>query len=69
MISAAAQQIDVSLLEAARTLGARPWRRFVDIELPALTPALLGAGAMSFATSMGPSARRSRWPRRSTCCL
>ena len=53
MISAAAQQIDVSLLEAARTLGARPWRRFVDIELPALTPALLGAGAMSFAPSMG----------------
>src|SRR5690606_22836139 len=53
VLTAAAEQIDQSLLEAARTLGARPWRRFVDIELPALTPALIGAGAMSFATSMG----------------
>ncbi|MDQ8030875.1 ABC transporter permease [Bordetella genomosp. 1] len=53
MISAAAEQIDTSLLEAARTLGASGWRRFADIELPALMPALLGAGAMSFATSMG----------------
>lgn len=53
MISAAAEQIDTSLLEAARTLGASPWRRFADVELPALAPALIGAGAMSFATSMG----------------
>ncbi|MBV7485036.1 iron ABC transporter permease [Bordetella sp. BOR01] len=53
VLAAAAEQIDASLLEAARTLGASPWRRFVDIELPALTPALIGAGAMSFATSMG----------------
>jgi len=53
MISAAAEQTDRSLLEAARTLGASPWRRFADVELPALVPALVGAGAMSFATSMG----------------
>ena len=53
VISAAAEQIDASLLEAARTLGASSWRRFADIELPALTPALIGAGAMSFATNMG----------------
>ncbi|AZY50673.1 ABC transporter permease [Bordetella avium] len=53
MISAAAQGIDPSLLEAGRSLGASPWRRFIDIELPALMPALTGAGAISFATSMG----------------
>lgn len=53
VLTAAAEQIDQSLLEAARTLGASPWHRFMDIELPALTPALIGAGAMSFATSMG----------------
>lgn len=53
MISAAAEGLDNSLLEAGRSLGASAWRRFMDIELPALTPALIGAGAMSFATSMG----------------
>ena len=53
MIEAAAMQLDASLLEAACTLGASAWRRFADIELPALRPALIGAGAMSFATNMG----------------
>lgn len=53
MVSAAAAQIDTALLEAARTLGASASRRFFDIEMPALTPALLAAGAMCFATSMG----------------
>ncbi|HEY0297475.1 MAG TPA: ABC transporter permease [Bordetella sp.] len=53
VIEAAASQMDASLLEAARTLGASAWRRFVDIELPALRPALIGAGAMGFATNMG----------------
>jgi putative spermidine/putrescine transport system permease protein len=53
MIAAAAEQIDGGLLEAARTLGAGTWRRFADVELPALAPALVGAGAMCFATSMG----------------
>src|SRR5690606_33863142 len=53
VIAAAAAQIDASLLEAARTLGASRWRRFVDIELPAPAPALVGARPMRFATSMG----------------
>ncbi|MFC4277521.1 ABC transporter permease subunit [Achromobacter aloeverae] len=53
MVTAAAQQLDQGLLEAARTLGASAPRRFVDIELPALAPALMAAGAMCFATSMG----------------
>lgn len=53
MVSAAAETLDAALFEAARTLGASGWRRFVDIEMPALAPALLAAGAMSFATGMG----------------
>ena len=53
VIEAAAMQLDASLLEAACTLGASAWRRFADVELPALRPALIGAGAMSFATNMG----------------
>jgi len=53
VLTAAAEKIDPAILEAAQTLGARPWRRFIDIELPALRAALGGAGAMSFATSMG----------------
>jgi putative spermidine/putrescine transport system permease protein len=53
MVAAAASQIDPAMLEAAGTLGAGAWRRFVDVELPALRPALAAAGAMCFATSMG----------------
>jgi len=53
VLTAAAEGIDSSLLEAGQTLGAGPWRRFIDIELPALTPAVTAAGAMCFATSMG----------------
>lgn len=53
VITAAAESIDPTLIDAGRTLGAGAWRRFVDIELPALRPALIGTGAMCFATSMG----------------
>ncbi|MEQ4619170.1 MAG: ABC transporter permease [Corticimicrobacter sp.] len=53
VLTAAAEQIDPALPAAARTLGANAWQRFAHIELPALKPALIAAGAMSFATSMG----------------
>ncbi|OZI21210.1 ABC transporter permease [Bordetella genomosp. 9] len=53
MVTAAASQVDPAMLEAAGTLGAGAWRRFIDVELPALRPALAAAGAMCFATSMG----------------
>lgn len=49
----AVESIDAQHLEAARTLGAGSWRRFIDIELPALSGALIGAGAISFATAVG----------------
>ncbi|WP_110690875.1 ABC transporter permease [Salinicola endophyticus] len=53
VLMAAVEGIDKQWLEAAQTLGARPWRRFIDIELPALSSALTAAGAMCFATAMG----------------
>jgi putative spermidine/putrescine transport system permease protein len=52
-VMAAASKLDASLEEAARSLGASPWRVFADVVLPALTPALIAAGAICFATSMG----------------
>ncbi len=52
-VMAAAQMLDASLEEAARSLGASPVRVFRDVVLPALRPALISAGALTFATSMG----------------
>lgn len=52
-LMAAAEKLDPSLEEAARSLGASPWRIQRDVVLPALIPAMLASGAMCFATSMG----------------
>jgi putative spermidine/putrescine transport system permease protein len=52
-VMAAAEKIDPALEEAARTLGAPPHRVVVDVLLPALSPALIAAGAIAFATAMG----------------
>jgi putative spermidine/putrescine transport system permease protein len=52
-IMAAAEKLDPRLEEAARSLGASPWRVVRDVIVPGLTPALLSAGAICFATSMG----------------
>jgi putative spermidine/putrescine transport system permease protein len=52
-VMAAAEKIDPSLEEAARTLGASPWRVLTDVLLPALSPALVASGAIAFATAMG----------------
>jgi thiamine transport system permease protein len=40
--------LDPHLEEAARTLGASPWRAFREITLPLLTPALSAAGLLTF---------------------
>ena len=42
-----------SLEDAARALGAGPWRVVRDVILPALTPAFVASGAIAFATAMG----------------
>jgi putative spermidine/putrescine transport system permease protein len=52
-VMASATKLDASLEEAARSLGASPWRIVCDIVLPALAPGLIAAGAVCFATSMG----------------
>jgi len=52
-VMAAAEKLDGSLEEAARSLGATPWRIVRDVMLPALRPALIASSSMCFATSMG----------------
>ncbi|TAL90271.1 MAG: ABC transporter permease subunit [Candidimonas sp.] len=52
-VMAAAQSLDQSLVEAAHSLGAGPWAVMRDVTLPALAPALVAAGAICFATSIG----------------
>lgn len=52
-IMASAHMLDHQLEEAARSLGASPWRVFRDVIVPGLRPALIAAGAVCFATSMG----------------
>jgi ABC-type spermidine/putrescine transport system permease subunit II len=46
-----ASRFDLRLLEAAEDLGAPPWRRFWDIEMPLLRPGIFGAGVFGFLLS------------------
>lgn len=52
-IMAAVEKLDPSLEEAAKALGANPWRVHRDVILPALVPAFVASGAIAFATAMG----------------
>jgi putative spermidine/putrescine transport system permease protein len=52
-VMAAVGKLDIAQEEAARTLGASPWRTLVDVTIPAIVPALLSTGAICFATSVG----------------
>mgnify|MGYP003654368777 CR=1 FL=1 len=52
-VMAAAEKLDPQLEEAARSLGAGPFRVLCDVILPGLAPALVAAGAIAFATAMG----------------
>ena len=52
-IMAAAEKLDKSLEEVAKSLGAPPYRIVIDIIIPALKPGLIASGAICFATSMG----------------
>ena len=52
-IMATAEKLDPKVEEAARSLGAGPLRVVRDVIVPGLKPALLSAGAICFATSMG----------------
>lgn len=52
-VMAACETLDSSLEEAARSLGAKPWRVVLDVIVPGLAPALVSCGAICFATAMG----------------
>ncbi|MBO9537077.1 ABC transporter permease [Herbaspirillum sp.] len=52
-VVAGAGKLDLSLEEAARSLGAKPWQVLLHVVLPALLPALVSSGAICFATSVG----------------
>ncbi len=45
------QRLPKSLEEAAFDLGAGPWRSFIDITLPNIRSAIIGAGLLSFVLS------------------
>ena len=50
-------RFDVRLLEAAADVGARPWRAFVDIELPILLPGIVSSLMFGFLFSFSELAR------------
>lgn len=52
-IMASAEKLDLSLEEAARSLGASKIQIITDVILPGLKPALIASAAICFATSMG----------------
>ena len=52
-VMAAAEKLDPKLEEAARSLGASPWRVLMDVIIPGLKPAFISAGAICFATAVG----------------
>ncbi|HTT68633.1 MAG TPA: iron ABC transporter permease [Gemmatimonadales bacterium] len=45
-------RIDASMVEAAASLGAGPWRTFRRVVLPLLAPALWGAALLTFMTAL-----------------
>ncbi len=53
IVMAATEKLDRMNEEAARSLGANGWQVMRDVILPGLAPALISAGAVCFATSMG----------------
>jgi putative spermidine/putrescine transport system permease protein len=52
-VIAASEKLDPRIEEAARSLGASPWRVVRDVILPGLKPAFISSGAICFATAVG----------------
>jgi len=47
------EKLDVSLLEAAADLGARPWRAFVSVTLPLSIPGMVAGSLLVFIPAVG----------------
>ena len=47
------RQVDGRYEEAAATLGARPWRRFVTVTVPLVAPSLIAGAALAWARALG----------------
>lgn len=53
VLRGAVAAISQDAVNAARTLGASPWRVYLEVVLPALRPALVSASSLSLATAFG----------------
>lgn len=53
VMESAFQQFDQRLAQAARTLGAGPWRTFVTVTLPVVRPALIAGVVLTWARALG----------------
>jgi putative spermidine/putrescine transport system permease protein len=53
VVRGAVQNVSADAIDAARTLGATPFRVYVHVILPALRPALANAASLSLATAFG----------------
>jgi spermidine/putrescine transport system permease protein len=51
-LNARLETFDFSVLEAARDLGATPFRAFLDITFPLIRPSVIGAGLLAAALSL-----------------
>lgn len=52
-VSAALTGFDISLEEAARSLGASPWQTFRKVTLPVITPGIIAGATFAFIVSFG----------------
>ena len=52
LVSSRLRELDISMEEAAMDLGAKPWKVFMQITIPMITPSLVAGGMMAFALSL-----------------